>query len=290
MKLNFFSSLFKNPKGFSLTEVMIGGAILAGVGLTAATLFKQQNSAQSLINNDQALEQFHRSVAKVLENVHHCNATLGELFYTRTFNDGDQLPGIKLCTSQCELESDAGDVVGGDYYQLGDWIDKQQSRQLWLIKDIRLVKPTNETGPQKIIFLYDQNPKKGNRTVQKEVNVGLRFASDGTFRECVNNQESAVNNLQKDICKSLGGESGPGVIARWDEDTQSCLMANDLPLCPSGQLVEGIKSDGSVVCKAVSTVLTSSNFVGSPGSNCPAGSKTSLVIDSAGKLRVSCTP
>jgi type II secretory pathway pseudopilin PulG len=75
-----FKNVFLGKKGFSLTELMIGGAILAGVGLTGAKLFTQQKANQKMIEHEQLITIFHQNFARTFLNSTACNTTFNQWY------------------------------------------------------------------------------------------------------------------------------------------------------------------------------------------------------------------
>lgn len=265
---------------------MIGGSILAGVGLAGAYMFKNQKMAQKRIDHDQTLNIFHQNILRQMNNPFNCNATLRG-FYGQASIPANTDVTLYNCGSGCsDLKSDAGAVSQGTAL-LGptNFID---GTQVWQVSSIKTgPNPVSATGPVVLSVTYQMNPNKfpSARSVSKQIILNARFATTGAtpgFRECFNSQESSVNNLQNDICKSLTAVTSTGsVVATWDEATQSCKTVGDstnkLKDCPPGTVIEGIRSDGSVHCKQpVSGV-----------GDCPAG-QTLTVTGSGPTMRIQC--
>jgi type II secretory pathway pseudopilin PulG len=73
---------FLNSGGFTLPEVLIGGAILAGVALGSATLFQNQKKAQRSVEYDQKLAIYHSQLSRTMGTASNCNATLKSIYAT----------------------------------------------------------------------------------------------------------------------------------------------------------------------------------------------------------------
>lgn len=61
-----------------MTEIMVGGAILAGVALSGARLFKDQRQSQGRLDSEQVLQDFHRNFTKFIQDEKNCNATFND--------------------------------------------------------------------------------------------------------------------------------------------------------------------------------------------------------------------
>lgn len=301
MNLTFLNKTLKRQAGFTLTEMMIGGSILAGVGLAGAMLFKEQKMAQKKIDNMQTLNIFHQNLARQMNNPFNCNATFKQYNYLNQPSiPAGSIDKLYMCGSGCtDFKSGATGVgVGDAIVTRGTYIDAYpdatKSTQLWNVKDIKIPTAVTASGPLLIKVVYELNQAKfpGTPEVSKDIILTARFSTTGTvqFKECLNSQESSVNNLQNDICKSMSAitssgsgvtaGAGGGVIAQWDEATQSCKTVgnetNKLKSCPAGMVVEGIRSDGSVHCKYPTT-----------GIGCPPGQTGKLKM-SGGSMKVVC--
>lgn len=270
MNLTFLNKMFKQQAGFSLTEVMIGGGILAGVGLAGAMLFKDQKMAQKKIDNEQTLNVFHQNLIRQMNNPFNCNATLSALglLNASSVPGNTQYTGLHACSGACNdfKAGAAGVTATTPILAKGNFIDAvngvlTNSTQLWSVQDIKTGPAgASQTGPLVLKIYYELNQQKfpGRPPVIKDIMLNVRFSQAGQLKECINSQESSVNNLQNDICKSMSAVTSAGsVVATWDEATQSCKTngtnAAMLKQCPAGMVVEGIRSDGSVHCKYPTT-------------------------------------
>lgn len=285
------NTLLKSQSGFSLTEIMVGGAILAGVGLAGTMMFKDQRVAQKQIDDDQKLVSFHQALIKTMTSTANCNATFNNR-YGSSIPQG-QVEIFGCSGSACsDPKTDAGSVTrtaqpmytyntSGNY-----WTDNQR---VWQINNIEVAQTVSRSGPVRLKVTYRKNPELPNpKTISKDINLNVRFNNSGGFKECTNNQESSLNNLQNDICKSLnyGQADSDGMVAKWNEDSQSCEMQTSVKSCGPGLVIEGIRADGSVHCKPATQFF---NNDGSKDSNtvgpCPGQTK---MIWSGGKMVIQC--
>lgn len=291
-----------NHRGFTLPEVLVGGAILAGVALAGATLFKNQSTAQSKVTAEQQLTLYHAALAKTLENTHHCNATFQYKYNTTSIGSAtDDLTVLRLCESNCNLDSDAGTVTlaATPFIREGDFIDRAQAQRNWRLLSIVPMNNLTSTGVLRVRFTY-ANARSQNREVTKDVLLNLRFnPADGRFKECFNDQESSVNNLSNDLCDTINttGVTSDGRVSYWDEAQQKCLLrgasgtsTGELKNCATqGLMVEGINSNGIARCRTVGQGFVPGASVNTASETCASGERARLVW-SANQLRVTCSP
>ena len=293
--MNDAFSRASRESGFSLTEIMIGMAILAGVALAGATLFKNQSRAQARIEQDQMLSQYHSALSKTLRNNWNCNVTFQAKYNQTSVGGADDISIIKLCdkniSGNCEytISSTTGipkELVLTDilptsvpFIQEGSWIDGSDSvsKQIWTFTKIEYKNNTSltTTGSLPLRMTYTLNPKLGTRSLTRDTSVNLRFSS-GKFKECFNDEESSIDNLQNDVCKSFSPLNSNGVnsngvpdgLVYWDDASQTCKLRGSITTgaqvvkdCSTtpGQIVNGIGSDGKVKCKTINFGASSSN-------------------------------
>jgi hypothetical protein len=132
---------------------------------------------------------------------------------------------------------------------------------------------------------YCTNQKLRKYKISKDIFLNTRFHA-GLFRECVDGKENAVINLQNDLCKTLGSETDVNKrVAEWDPVSQTCKFNGNVP-CPSGEMVDGIGSDGRVNCKKIvnndSDVQTLINYTNVPA-DCSNGESLKLEWDNINK-------
>ncbi len=291
---NIFKS-FCGQRGFTLPEIMIGGAIVAGVALAGATLFKNQSKEQARIENDQALTQFHHMLSKILENPGHCNATFKSRWGLDVPATG--INAVYLCSGNCGFDFTANMVTAGSAFAtVGNFVDQARSRQLWLLGSIVPAAALSTTGSLLLKVTYKQNPRLGNRIITKDISVNMRF-SNGKFQNCVNNQQSAVNNLQNDLCRSfysrssLGSITTTGQVAYFDDVSQRCVVNSNIRDCTANGVMIGgiISSDGTVKCRGLNNAFNTTTPLNdtTPSSACGAGSQASVQFV-GGKFKAVC--
>lgn len=287
---------------------MVGGAILAGVGLAGARMFKDQKTAQKKVDGEQSLISYHASLAKIMHNENHCNATLSAYFGASGGTPWANPTQIAMCNgcTDVNVNYNAGNVTSGMKTVMATagstWTDGTRT---WQVMSFRIGRDANTfnvapsvSGKAVMRVEYRLNPDikpGGGRTVFKDINLNLRFTQANTpvFVECISGGESSVNNLSHDICSEAmkaGTVSTDGRIMRWDDSLQTCVLTGTpgtaLKTCPAGSVIEGVAQDGTVKCKRIGAGINPSQDL-MLESSCPPGSNVQLqVVD--GKVRTLC--
>lgn len=269
-----------------MTEVMVGGAILAGVGLAGARLFKDQRQNQARIDYEQVIQQFHQNLTKFIQDEKNCNATLSNWGWNG--RQADQMStapftgniyGCSNCGGTLGFNYDMSSAtpMGTRFIGVGDWIENVNGSTantlgLWKITGMAwkpgYTQPVG-TGTYMVQVTYQMNPSSvagfaGSRatksmTVKKDIALSLRFTQAAAqnarlLKECISPKESAVNNLQVDVCKSMTMVSSAGNIMGWQDSTQNC-QAQGTAVAPvknctdPNMVVEGVNADGTVKCR-----------------------------------------
>lgn len=298
MNLTNLHKILKSQLGFSLPEVMVGGAILAGVGLAGAYIFKEQKLAQKRVDHDQTLATFHNNLIKKLNSSNNCNATLSS-FYGGTITGS--LNAFYECTANCdnfELEANGFSTSRAEFLRVNDWID---NTEVWRVAGINFTSTFNASGAVSIRVSYQMNPKIHSKTITKQILLNTRFTTSQNFLECASADESALTNLQNDLCRDIGkagsvvsnGVIGTnGSLAYWDEATQSCISkgssTNKLKECPAGFVVRGVRSDGVVHCQPVNDNFNPTDVQqGTKTNTCATGQKATLSYE-GGQVVIKC--
>lgn len=309
MKQGVIRFILQNAKGFSLTEIMVGGAVLAGVALASAQLFKDQKISQKKIEYDQQLALYHSNLVKVLTQTGNCNATMRQLIpqgsgLTAPLTVNTLFICVPSGTNKCLDDNSTADrsfdaytpgaYAGTALISTNQYTDNTLS---WQVTRMQLLDSRTTTGTTRLRMTYRMNTKiPGFKTVNKDIFLNLRFFNNA-FRECVNNQESSVNNLQNDFCKTInlseGTATSDGRMAIWDEATQTCRIVGTKDCTWQYNMhTDGIGADGVVRCKTLihNTDAQAIQDTGA-GVTCPTGTRPQVYYDGLLKqMKVRCVP
>jgi Tfp pilus assembly protein PilV len=308
--LKGFTKLLYNSnsqKGFSLTEVMIGGGILAGVALAGAKLFRDQKLAQKKVSDEQRLALYHQNLVKEMSVASNCNATL-KPFFGSGITALSTVSGIYKCESGCvdnnlangstakNLNRTAADVTSNTSTPLAAPNSYIDNTQTWMVEGMTIPQARTSSGPVTIRVAYRMNQRiAGNRVINKDIVVNTRFNSSGQFQECLNGAESSINNLQNDFCRSLNFDeidstgAGNGQLARWNPETQTCEVGVNKDCNTPGMVIDGVDETGTVRCRPIVNSGNVSTTLQQTGqTTCPAGQVPAMSF-SGGKIQVICT-
>lgn len=239
--------------GFSLVELVVGGGILAGIGLLGTQLIKNQKTSQQQIDNDLELELLHAKISDFFrEDAKNCDATF-RYHYNQT-GPIPAPPDIRRCTANCNVSTiltDAQAATGSVVFSVGSSLG---DRSLWQIGSFGQL-TVNHVGasPDRTnIMLLPVNyvhRTKVNLTRTKFVPIAMRFDSAGRFKQCVDASTTNIHNLERAICSTLNSAGGNsrGV---WNGDTQKCLSTSTIPGgdCVFGIYVRGIEKSNGTRC------------------------------------------
>lgn len=290
----------------SLTEVMLGGAVLAGLGLAAAQIFKDQSNSQKRIELDQALATFHGNISRLLNRSSNCNATMKKLFA-----NGSQgipvtasIPGLHKCTDRC-FDDNAEANLGFDAFTTGAFLSTNSplvsanqyidGTRTWKVKSIAIPEALTRSGAFRFTVTYELTIPAFKKTVTKDILLNARF--DGSvFMECINGQESSVNNLNNDMCKTWNLNEDPGnpgdvgKVSYWDSALQTCVFLGRKDCTDPGMRIKGIRSDGIIECEKVVGTTDAANLEDqSTVANCSPTQKAQVYFDSVQKkIKVQC--
>ena len=288
-----FKLILKKESGFSLMEIMLGGSLLVGVGLAGSQLFKNQTVAQKRINNDHALEFFHNNLSRTMSLSENCNVNMKAQATGGFVRQKRTITSLGLCDQalgKCADDNTEPDLsfdvntpnalIYKEAYRRNNEVDSS-----WQIQNMEIRDSLDHSGLVRFRVTYTTNPRVPYRkTIHKDIILNLRL-SDGKFSECVDARESYMNNLQNDLCKSLGP------LATWNDSKQICQIINGSKDClPTNQHVAGIGSDGSLTCTKIPSGLTAASGLMEPTpSNCLHPKKVGISFDPTDKkMKLTC--
>ncbi len=305
--IKIFKLILKKERGFSLMEVMLGGSLLLGVGIAGSQLFKDQTVAQKRINNDHALEAFHNNLSKTMSLSENCNTNMKRLARLRVVAQTRTITSLGICyqfdvvglpgqpgyrRSKCAddnttLDGSFDAYTPEAYMQMpGIYIKNFDGyMDAWQIQKMELMDSLTHSGLVRLRVTYTTNPRVPyKKTIHKDIILNLRL-SGGLFSECVDARENSMNNLQNDLCKSLGP------LATWNDSKQICEIKNGSKDCLStNQHVAGIGSDGTLTCATIPSGTTAASGLVEPTpSNCLSPKKVGISFDTTDrKMKLTC--
>lgn len=239
--------------GFSLVELVVGGGILAGIGLLGTQLIKNQKTSQQQIDHDLELELLHTKISDFFrEDAKNCDATFR--YHYNLPGPIPAPPDIRRCIANCTVStsvSDAQTAAGAVVYSVGSSLG---DRSLWQIQGFGqlFVNQVGASPDRTNIMMLPINyvhRTKLNHTRTKFVPIAMRFDSSGRFKQCVDGATTNIQNLERSICSALNSAGGNsrGV---WNGDTQKCLSTSTIPGgdCVFGIYVRGIEKANGTRC------------------------------------------
>ncbi len=280
-------SVLKDKHGFSLTEVMVGGAILAGVALAGAQLAKNQFDAQKKIELDKDLLTYHSSLSRLMANSSHCNATFRNHLTTPQAVAAGTMTELRICTANCghtsgmtgtALDLNAfttGFFTGARYVGTGDYIDRSRR---WRVDTIRIPEARSVSGPIRIRITYSG---PSGRKVDKELRVHARFGTANTFAECFDEGENFLKTTQQELCETMKYVSTTGQIATFNTDLQEC----DFQLskqCGAG-FQSFLEADGVYRCRKIFRPGDPTRMDGTSSPTCTPPLKPRVFFNSVNK-------
>ena len=293
---------------------MVGGGILAGVALAGAQMFNDQKVAQKKITDEQKLTTFHQGLQKQLGLASNCNATFkaNSLAGGTAIPDSQSFNGLYGCGSECDdtnkaadgttkkLDRKAIDVGVGSALLTTTALDPASyinEERVWqaesIIHKTKTGAARTTTGPMVLKVTYKKDPRltQGRDVrVSKDIIINTRFYNN-KFQECLNANESSINNVQKDMCNALSGSftttgaAPTSAFAHWDDDTQTCMI-NNKDCQAQGLVLDGVDSLGNAKCKSMVSPIDSAIMEQSGDTSCATGTPT-MRFDN-GKFKVIC--
>jgi hypothetical protein len=302
--------IVRDQTGSLLVEVMIGGSLLAGVGLAGATLYKNHLKNQDYLDKIRQLDVFHASLTRLLQNTSHCNATFNP------WRENASVPGqapndlkhIRLCSSNCSDDSRAASVgtTAADIFitkasaRLNDekqWIAYGLSptsprQRFWQVRDMGFgaVGKATKTGKYTLDIIYELYPGRQNtRTVQKSIDLFFKFAPGPLFISCGNQKESSVRSVLQEMCDALTKVPGSAgkILAKWNEKDQKCDIQDSMT-CPANWTFAGFDTNGQVSCISLTKNVDASEFFDPTPQNCSGNKTPSLTVGPDKKVMIEC--
>jgi hypothetical protein len=292
--------------GMSLLEVMISGAMLAGLALVGAELFKGQSSAIKDVIDRSELDNYHNMISAVISDARNCNANLANSIGFPTVSLSNT-QFLKCCPNQvsnpnCTLAADS--CLGGtsiqntDVQTLAPFVPTGtdpppgtkggftlRGAELLNAAESGSVTAPSGTGVVKAILLVEyrllhreMNSGINAGIVKRKIPLYLKFSPD-KFIGCVDGESGSKNTLQQELCRTFGDQ------ADYDPETDKCKL-NSLSTSDCYPLISaGFDTNGNPVCSFA-------DLIDSNGStNCQNASSVGFVYNAiTNTIRVQCTP
>ena len=293
--------------GVSLPEVMIGGALLAGLGLVGAEMFKQQNNATKYAAVRSELDAFHNNVVKLVSDYRHCNANLFGAFGATTVTSAS-LPAnslVQCCPSAgCAVtgtQCTPGFTFGGNTTAI---LTKNGSLGPGTLAsgftptDIQLHDSTgalsvtsagsNIIKKAEIRITYTMKGQLlGPPTIIKTIPIQLKFTTTGAFSTCVDAELNTKNTLQQELCKGLDQN-----LVQYNPITDKCERKITTPThsCPTGEVLLGLDSNGNKICRSADATFIQSQAINpADATTCGGNPNVKFTWDSAtNTIKVEC--
>jgi hypothetical protein len=266
--------------GMSLMEVMLGGAVLAGVGLAGAYIVKQQREAQYRVEQDRELNLFHDRLSRIMNAPANCREFMREItaqlgggmtFSSERVSTASNPIQLHTCAGTCNASDTIGTAPtekGPAVIRPGDWTDNKRNWRMvaFNIPDLQFSGINAASGRYAFKIEYN-NPRY--RSIHKDLILNLRF-ENGRFVQCMDPQSSSVNNMQNDICRGMINSLGVnslGSIVEWDPLTQRCQPRPSIVrVCTDlGLVFAGIDSNGMARCKGTPEIVNPSPLAPATG-------------------------
>lgn len=265
---------FLNQKGFTLTEVLIGAALMGGVALITAKLMGDQANNQVYLRT---LASITTAVSLVENNIQN-PVTCRGIFAGKSLN----VTALTLGTSAVDAnvltfvnsagvaKSILGEKDYGDYKIDNNAITLQQSAIAPSIADLNIT----FTPKSKSSFFAVRN------TITKKISfVVSKSPTTGLIVGCGSVLGDANVSAKKTFCDSLGG------AAVWVDSINKCRLLS--VKCPYGQVGTKLTSIGSIVCEDLASQVNLLELFDTNPVNCL--NKPNLqIINSGNKFKIIC--
>ncbi len=214
----------KKNKGFTLVEVMITTAIIAGLALVIMQINKMVSQSNATMNANVDSIDLKRNMIAALMDKNAC---------ATTFN------GISIGQSLTNVKNSAGGIV----FTVGQSYGEGKIKLTGLVtSDLNQV---GSDGLRSVVLNVSYSRTVMGKTTNKNFPVNLRVKAAGAaspILDCFSDTDGLVLTAKQEACASLGGV--------WDSASITCT----LPSCPVGQILQALKPDGTAVCKSPNCV------------------------------------
>ena len=266
---------FLNQKGFTLTEVLIGAALMGGVALVTAKLMGDQANNQVYLKTLASIS----NAVSIVENNIQNPATCRGMFAGMSLNVSPRTLGtpsldasvLSTVTSAGVNKTILGERDYGDFKIDNNAILLQQSAIAPSIADLMIT----FTPRSKSSFFASRS------TITKKISfVVSKSSSTGLIAACGSVLGDANVSAKKTFCASLGG------AAVWDGDpVNKCRLLSIK--CPYGQVGTRLTSIGGIVCEDLASQVNLIDLFDTNSVNCL--NKPNLqIVNSGNKFKIIC--
>ncbi len=307
--------------GMSLVEVMIGGAMLAGVALVGAELFKRQSSATQDVVARAELDAYHNKIVSILSDARNCTATfagsIGSTSITMVSSTLDRCCPNQSTNPNCTLTQNScapgAPILANDIKPFATFVPYARTpppdTSGGFTLHWRNLVNFDETGPvvapagngvikvilqirYRLLRLYLTSGSATGGEVLRKIPLTLKFSSSGGFQGCVDGESGSKNTLQQELCRTLGPR-----LTYYSSGTDECKYLNTTPThsCPAitgdpRSILIGLNSNGDPVCRSGIDAFNESDIIDpAAASDCGPGKNVGFYYDSVSKtIRVQC--
>ncbi|HXH30306.1 MAG TPA: hypothetical protein VNJ01_05815 [Bacteriovoracaceae bacterium] len=308
MFFSFLGKMIRTQRGFNLIELMIGGTILAGAGITATVLFSKNMAAQKGITHLQDLQSYHTALTKTFSDTRNCNATFNMLAGPGQNPQLVDIDHINILAESANQDQN-DDAFDGTYSAIPTTAIAREGvfigtpDKSWKIETMDVVELPNTSANvsgaitkrhrMDITYIYPKMGEKPAQTSIKSIYFTAKFektASGPDFVGCHDIKKNSIENLENNLCETMTPPAtslGMGQLFEWDKAKQNCVRKTNVRNCPAGFVAKGYTENGTVDCVSLRTGYEGINIV-SPNL-CGTGTRVNLVFTS-GRMGFRCQP
>lgn len=303
--------------GFSLVEAMVGGALIAGLGLMGASIFSQQSSKVNYVDAQEKLNSYHNNLRRMFSEENHCNALLASSVPVSSLapvsintccpagSVSCEITGISSCLANVDEPikvppTNKKEVLSVDKTKASNFTDNTRRIRLDSIKyydpfkqEYVATMSANANKNFEMHLTYELlNVKGGPPFIRKIIPLSLRFAESGVFRGCSTNRIGSNETARKELCESLNGLNPDYAMVAWVVDANGvgkceALNTQNKIKCDGGLVLYGISSTGHPICRSILNTADQGKMINNVPGACQTG--TSIRFEKVnGRIVVVC--
>lgn len=207
----------RKEAGFSLIEVVVASGVMMSVVLGAVTFMEFQANQNASLRDSMAILDLHRTLNDTLMNSSQCSPNFANQTLAKLSSSG-----IKQLVSY-----DASLNPGSKLIQVGDAVapGSPQSVASISFSNVQTISPNAQIATLKVNFAKNGGPSNLAPIAVSNI-VFVVNPSDGNITGCGLNALSVLQNSATSLTQAMSTNQS----------------------CPSGQFVNGLNLDGSLVC------------------------------------------